>query len=474
MQSVAKMRTRHLGVLPKRGTMSVTSSDLTLEQLQAEIAAGRVDTVLVAATDMQGRLQGKRITGRFFIDEVMDNGTEGCNYLMAADVEMNTVDGYELTSWERGYGDLKFVPDYSTLRRIPWHPATVMVQCDLAFLDGSPLSVSPRQVLKAQLERLSTLGYAPIGATELEFALYNTGYREAMGNDYRNLEAASTYNIDYSLFGTGQVEGYLRRLRNEMDGAGLYTESAKGECNLGQLEVGFRYTDMLTTCDNHVVYKLGAKEIADQEGKSVTFMAKPNDREGSSCHIHMSLSDTNGTPVFPAGHGTEMSETMKHFVAGVVATQHDFTYLYAPNINSYKRFADGSFAPTAVGWGWDNRTCAVRIVGHGPALRFEQRVPGADANPYIASAALIAAGIHGIENKLELPEALEGNAYTQDVQSIPRRLHDAVAAFESSDIARSAFGDEVVDHYTHAGRVEMAAFDAAVTDWEVRRGFERL
>lgn len=454
--------------------MSTAASPLTLEQLQTDIESGEVDTVLVAATDMQGRLQGKRVTGRFFLDEVMDHGTEGCNYLLAADVEMNTVDGFALTSWEHGYGDLMFVPDYSTLRRIPWHPGSVMVQCDLARTDGTPLTVSPRQVLKAQLERLDELGFSPIGATELEFALYNTSYRDALAGGYRNLEAASTYNIDYSLFGTGQVEEYLHRLRTEMDGAGLYTESAKGECNLGQLEVGFRYADILATCDNHVVYKLGAKQIADQQGRSVTFMAKPNDREGSSCHIHMSLNDRAGNPVFADGHNTEMSETMQHFVAGVVTTQYDFTYLYAPNVNSYKRFADGSFAPTAVGWGWDNRTCAVRIVGHGPALRFEQRVPGADANPYLACAALVAAGIHGLENQLELPEALAGNAYSQDVPNIPRRLHDAVAAFDSSAVARGAFGGEVVDHYAHAGRVEMAAFDAAVTDWEVHRGFERL
>ena len=382
--------------------MSTAPSPLTLGELQNEIESGAVDTVLIAATDMQGRLQGKRITGRLFLDEVMEHGTEGCSYLLAADVEMNTVDGFALTSWEHGYGDLMFVPDFSTLRRIPWHPGSVMVQCDLASTDGSPLAVSPRQVLKAQLERLDALGYSPIGATELEFALYNTSYREALSGDYRNLEAASTYNIDYSLFGTGQGEEYLHRLRTEMDGAGLYTESAKGECNLGQLEVGFRYAEILATCDNHVVYKLGAKQIADQQGRSVTFMAKPNDREGSSCHIHMSLNNSAGTPVFSTGHGTEMSETMRQFVAGVVATQYDFTYLYAPNINSYKRFADGSFAPTAVGWGWDNRTCAVRIVGHGTALRFEQRVPGADANPYLACAALVAAGIHGIENRLAL------------------------------------------------------------------------
>lgn len=454
--------------------MSTAPSPLTLDQLQAEIKSGQVDTILIAATDMQGRLQGKRVTGRFFLDEVMEHGTEGCNYLLAADVEMNTIEGFALTSWEHGYGDLKFVPDYSTLRRIPWHPGSVMVQCDLARTDGSPLTVSPRQVLKAQLERLEQLGFDPIGATELEFALYNTSYRDAMAGDYRSLEAASTYNIDYSLFGTGQVEDYLHRLRTEMDGAGLYTESAKGECNLGQLEVGFRYTDLLATCDNHVVYKLGAKQIADQEGRSVTFMAKPNSREGSSCHIHLSLNDLTGEPVFPTGQGTEMSLTMQQFVAGVVATQFDFTYLYAPNINSYKRFAEGSFAPTAVGWGWDNRTCAVRIVGHGPSLRFEQRVPGADANPYIACAALVAAGVYGLENKLELPEALDGNAYTQDIPSIPRRLHDAITAFDTSTAARGAFGNDVVDHYVHAGRVETSAFDAAVTDWEVRRGFERL
>lgn len=449
------------------------SARLSVEELTADITAGTIETVLVAATDMQGRLQGKRISGRFFLDEVMEHGTEGCNYLFATDTEMNTIDGYALTSWSSGYGDFMFQPDLSTVRRIPWHPATAMVQCDMAFPDGSPMRVSPRQILKRQIERLAEKGLHPIGATELEFNLYDTSYGDAQRGNYQHLDAASRYNIDYSLFGTGEVEPYLRRLRNEMDGAGLYTESAKGECNLGQLEVGFRYDDMLATCDNHVVYKLGAKEIASQQGKSVTFMAKPNGREGNSCHIHMSVNDADGTPVFPTGEGTEMSETMRQFVAGVVATQHDFTYLYAPYINSYKRFAEGSFAPTAVGWGWDNRTCAVRIVGHGQALRFEQRVPGADANPYLAAAALIASGLHGIESELDLPAALEGNAYTQDIESIPRRLHDAVEAFNGSALAREAFGDDVVDHYVHAGRVEMAAFDAAVTDWEVVRGFER-
>lgn len=447
---------------------------LTLDMLLEEITAGEIDTVLVAATDMQGRLQGKRVTGRFFVDEVMEHGTEGCNYLLADDVEMNTVDGYALTSWERGYGDLMFAPDFATLRHIPWHPATAMVQCDLTFLDGSPVPQSPRQILKRQLERLKARGFSAIGATELEFALYNTSYREAMQSGYRNLEAASTYNIDYSLFGTGQVETYLRRIRNEMDQAGLYTESAKGECNLGQLEVGFRFTDMLTTCDNHAVFKLGAKEIADQEGRSVTFMAKPNEREGNSCHIHLSLLDEHGQPVFAAGDGIDMTDTMRQFVAGQIAAQRDFTYLYAPNINSYKRYARASFAPTAVGWGWDNRTCALRIVGHGPSLRFEQRAPGADANPYLAAAGLVAAGLHGIEHELDLGEAIAGNAYAQDVPHIPHRLHDAVDLFERSPIAREAFGDDVVDHYVHCGQVEMDAFDGAVTDWEVQRGFERL
>ncbi|PPK98360.1 glutamine synthetase [Kineococcus xinjiangensis] len=450
------------------------TAPLSLQDLRHDIASGRVETVLVAMTDMQGRLQGKRVTGRYFLEEVLEHGTEACNYLLGVDVEMNTVGGYDITSWDRGYGDFLLRPDLATLRRIPWHPGTALVLCDVLTLDGDPVAPSPRQVLRHQLDRLAGRGLRAMAATELEFNLFGVTYEQAQAAGYRDLRPANGYNIDYSLLGTGRVEPVLRRLRREMDGAGLYTESAKGECNLGQHEVAFRYTDALTTCDQHSVYKLGAKEIAAQEGMSLTFMAKVDQREGNSCHIHLSLTDADGLPVFAQGNGTEMSPLFRSFLAGQLAALRELTLLLAPNINSYKRFAAGSFAPTAVAWGYDNRTCALRVVGHGPSLRMENRVPGGDANPYMAVSALLAAGLHGVEQGLELAEPTRGNAYTGDAERVPTTLREAAELFSASRIARDAFGDEVVDHYTRAAQVEVEAFDAAVTDWERARGFERL
>ena len=456
------------------GATTGATAPLPLQELCDDIAAGRVETVLVAMTDMQGRLQGKRVTGRFFVEEVLEHGTEACDYLLGVDVEMNTVDGYELTSWDRGYGDVLLRPDLATLRRIPWHPATAMVLCDVLTLDGEPVRPSPRQVLRRQLERLEALGLRAVAATELEFNLLGVTYEQAQASGYRDLRPANGYNIDYSLLGTGRVEPLLRRLRTEMDGAGLYTESAKGECNLGQHEVAFRYADALTTCDQHSVYKLGAKEIAAQEGMSLTFMAKLDAREGNSCHVHLSLTDLDGAPVFADGGGTRMSPLFRSFLAGQLAALRELTLLLAPNVNSYKRFAPGSFAPTAVAWGRDNRTCALRVVGHGPSLRMENRVPGGDANPYLAVSALLAAGLHGVERNLELEEPTTGNAYAGNAPRVPSTLRDAVELFSASEIAREAFGEDVVAHYARAGRVELEAFDAAVTDWERARGFERL
>lgn len=447
---------------------------LSVEELRSRIAGGEIDTVLVAITDMQGRLQGKRVTARFFLDEVIDHGTEGCSYLLGADVDMNTVDGYAITSWSSGYGDFVFQPDLDTLRLIPWHPATAMVQCDMTFTDGSPVPQSPRQILRHQLDRLAAHGYTPLMATELEFNLFKTSFSELWKNGYANLEPASDYNIDYSLFGTGLVEPVLRQIRNQMDLAGLYTETAKGECNLGQLEIGFRYSDALTTCDNHSVFKLGAKEIAAQADMSLTFMAKVNEREGNSCHIHMSLRSLDGAAVFPVEGSDDMSPVMRSFVAGQLAATRELTYLFAPNINSYKRFAKGSFAPTAIAWGYDNRSCSIRVVGHGDGLRFEQRVPGGDVNQYLAAAALIAAGIEGIENNLELEPPTTGNAYEMDVAHVPVTLAEAADLFSASTLARKAFGDDVVDHYANTAQVELDAFNSAVTDWERTRGFERL
>ncbi|PYC66287.1 glutamine synthetase [Streptomyces tateyamensis] len=452
----------------------MSGSRLTLDQLRAQVAEGTIDTVVLAVTDMQGRLQGKRLAADYFLTDVVENAAEGCGYLLAVDVEMNTVEGYQVSSWESGYGDLVMVPDLATLRRVPWHPATAMVQCDLARHDGAPVAVSPRQVLRRQLDRLAEHGWQAYVGTELEFIVFKDSYEQAWDKDYRGLTPVNQYNVDYSILGTGRIEPLLRRLRNEMAGAGLTVESAKGECNLGQHEIAFKYAEALVSCDDHVVYKTGAKEIAAQDGVSLTFMAKYNEREGNSCHIHLSLRAADGAPVFAGDLQHGFSRTMEHFLAGQLACLREFSLLLAPTVNSYKRYVAGSFAPTAVAWGRDNRTCALRVVGHGSSLRFENRVPGGDVNPYLAVAALIAAGLHGIEQGLELEPEFTGNAYTSDAPRVPSTLRDAVALFEASEVAAAAFGKEVVHHYTHAGRVELAAFDAAVTDWERRRGFERL
>ncbi|WP_067124782.1 glutamine synthetase family protein [Microtetraspora malaysiensis] len=447
---------------------------LTVEQLRADIEAGRVDTVLLGITDMQGRLQGKRLSARYFLDEVLEHAAEGCNYLLAVDVDMNTVDGYAMSSWERGYGDFVMRPDLATLRRVPWQEGTALLLADLVWEDGSDVLPSPRQILRRQIERLAAYGWTAFVGTELEFCVYDDTYEEAWRRGYRDLIPANAYNVDYSLLGTARIEPLLRKIRLGMEGAGLYVESAKGECNLGQHEIAFRFTDALTTCDNHVFYKNGAKEIAAQEGRSITFMAKPNQREGNSCHVHISLRDADGAPVMAGREPYGLSRVGEHFIAGQLAALRELTLFYAPNINSYKRFVPGSFAPTAVKWGVDNRTCSLRLVGHGPSLRIENRVPGGDVNPYLAVAALIAAGLRGIEHELPLEEPCGGNAYASGAATVPGTLRDALALWEGSALAEEAFGKDVVDHYANNARVEIAAFDAAVTDWELFRGFERL
>jgi glutamine synthetase len=447
---------------------------LTLEQLRNLVDEGAVDTVLVGMTDMQGRLQGKRCAAEYFLHEVVPHATEACNYLLAVDVEMNTVDGYAMSSWERGYGDFVLRPDLSTLRRVPWHPATVLVLADIEWVEGGPVPASPRQVLRRQLDRLAERDLAAYVGTELEFIVFDDTYEDAWRKAYRDLTPANQYNVDYSMLGTGRLEPLLRDIRNGMAGAGMYVESAKGECNPGQHEIAFRYADALSTCDNHSIYKTGAKEIAARHGKSLTFMAKYNEREGNSCHIHISLRGKDGS-VAMAGDGPHgFSKLMEHFIAGQQALLRELTYFFAPNVNSYKRFQHGSFAPTAVAWGIDNRTCALRVVGHGESLRMENRVPGGDVNPYLAVAALVAAGLHGIENELPLEPELTGNAYDSDKPHVPSTLRDAAELLAESKHARAAFGDEVVDHYLNNARVELAAYDAAVTDWEKIRGFERL
>ncbi|MDT3400181.1 glutamine synthetase family protein [Streptomyces sp. B1866] len=448
---------------------------LSVADLRALVEAGEIDTVVLAFTDMQGRLQGKRFAARFFLSEVLQHGTEGCNYLLAVDADMTPVDGYAMASWERGYGDFALHGDPGTLRRVPWHPGTALITADLAWHDGSPVAASPRQILRRQLDRLAERGWRAYVGTELEFMVFKDTYEQAWDAGYRGLTPANQYNVDYSILGTGRVEPLLRRLRNEMGAAGMAVESAKGECNLGQHEIAFRYADALTTCDQHAVYKTGAKEIAAQEGVALTFMAKYDEREGNSCHVHLSLRDADGRPVLADDSGPYgMSATMRHFLAGQLACLREFTLLYAPNINSYKRFRSGSFAPTAVAWGPDNRTCALRVVGRGPSHRLENRLPGGDVNPYLAVAGMIAAGLHGIDAELAPPAACTGNAYASDLPRVPATLRDAAELWEAGPVARAAFGDEVVEHYLTMARAEQEAYDTAVTDWERYRSFERM
>jgi len=442
---------------------------VTLEELRKAVADGTVDTVLLAIADMEGRLQGKRLTASHFLGDVLDHGAEGCNYLLAVDVEMETVGGYAMASWDTGYGDFQMKPDLETLRPVPWQPGTAMLMADLQWEDGREVVASPRQILRRQLARLAERGFSANAATELEFIVFRDSYEQAWKHGFQDLEPANLYNIDYSLLGTARVEPLLRRIRNEMAAAGMGVENSKGECNLGQHEINFRYADALRCADDHAIYKNGAKEIAAQEEHAITFMAKFNQREGNSCHIHCSLTREDGSNAFAADQAL-----FEHFVAGQLACMEEMTLFFAPHVNSYKRFAPGSFAPTAIAWGRDNRTCSLRVVGHGEGLRVENRLPGADVNPYLALSALIAAGLHGIERELPLEPVFEGDAYKSDKPRVPHNIYDARAAFAASEVAAEAFGSEVVDHYLNRADVEIAAFEAAVTDWERFRGFERL
>jgi glutamine synthetase len=434
---------------------------MTLDELRAAVDEGTVDTVLLALTDMQGRLQGKRLTARHFLAEVAEHGAEGCNYLLGVDVDMATVGGYEMFSWERGYGDFVLRPDLDTLRPVPWQEGTAVCLADVVWEDGSDVGASPRQVLRGQLARLAERGWIANAGTELEFIVFRDTYEQAWHKGYSALDPANLYNVDYSLLGTARVEPLIRRIRNSMEAAGMLCEDSKGECNFGQHEINFRYAEALKTADEHAIYKNGVKEIASLEGMSITFMAKYDQREGNSCHIHFSLADDDG-PLFQRDRSL-----FESFLAGQLAGLRELTLLFAPNINSYKRFAAATFAPTAVAWGRDNRTCSLRVVGHGPSLRFENRVGGADLNPYMALSAIVAAGLDGVDRGLELELA-------HDKPRVPGSLLEARELFAASEIARAGFGDEVVDHYVNAADVELEAFGAAVTDWERYRGFERL
>ncbi len=442
---------------------------LSYAELKALVASGEVDTVIVAFTDMQGRLMGKRLQAEFFLAE-MDSGhaVEGCNYLLTLDMEMNPQPGFQMASWERGYGDFGLEPDLASLRRIPWLEATALILADVVWHDGSPVKPSPRQVLKAQVERAEALGFTPKLGSELEFFLFQETYAEAHAKHYRDLTPSVPYILDYHILASTYDEPLIRQIRNGMQAAGMQVETSKGEAWPGQHEINFRYSDAVTMADNHVVYKNGAKEIAHLNGCSITFMAKPDHAGiGSSCHIHASLWRADESAF--AGE----SDTFKQFLAGQIACARELAIFFAPTINSYKRYAAASWAPTTLAWGHDNRTCGFRIVGKGPALRAETRIPGADANPYLAFAAIIAAGLHGIERGLELPAAFEGNAYESDVERFPHSLREAIVALESGTMARAALGDEVVDHYLNYARTEQELFDSVVTCYERERMFER-
>ncbi len=447
---------------------------LSRDELVGLIERGEIDTVMLAMTDMYGRLQGKRLDASFFVEELVHGAVEGCSYLLASDVDMRTLDGFALTSWERGYGDLAFRGDFSTIRRVPWHEKTAIIFADVETVDGRPVAPSPRQILKQQVARLAQHNWHGFTGTELEFIVFHDTYEDAWKNGYRDLTPVNLYNVDYSLQGTSRVEPLLGRIRRSMRAAGMVVESLKGECNFGQHEIAFKYDQLVDKCDEHGLFKLGAKEIAAQEGYSLTFMAKYDQREGNSCHIHLSLRDDEGRPVFAGSGEHGFSPVFEHFLAGQLAYARELSLFLAPNINSYKRFVEGSFAPTALLWGMDNRTCAFRVVGHGESIRVECRIPGGDVNQYLAVSALVAAGLRGVRESLELPAAFEGNAYTADAPRVPTSLQEALSLFDASVVAREAFSDEVVDHYVHAARSEVAAYGAAVTDWERYRGFERL
>ena len=447
---------------------------LSLEDLRKEAKDGTIDTVVTAFTDMQGRLFGKRIQVDYFLEDVLEHGIEGCNYLLALDMEMDPVPGYEMANWESGYGDFAIVPDLATLRRIPWLDRTALVLCDVAEHDRSPVVASPRQVLIAQYERAAQLGFRPMMASELEFYLYKESYAEAHEKDYGDLTPTIPYILDYHVLATTMDEAYLGPIRRGMHAAGIPVEFSKGEAWYGQHEVNFRYADAVTSADRHTIYKNGVKEIAFLNGISATFMAKPSEKDiGSSCHIHTSLVDLDGGESAFVD-GDEETDTFRHFLGGLRARLRELALFVAPAVNSYKRYASESWAPTSISWGRDNRTCGFRIVGHGPSLRVECRIPGADVNPYLGYAAMLAAGLDGIESRTDPGPELKGNAYEQaGAEPFPATLREAVELWEGSDFARVAFGEGVWRHYLNYGQTEQRLFDQVVTDYERRRMFER-
>jgi glutamine synthetase len=444
---------------------------LDLPTLHKMVDSHETDTVLVVFPDQQGRLVGKRVTGHHFVDEVAEHGVECCNYLLAVDVDMHVLPGYRFANWDKGYGDVACRPDMTTLRVIPWLESTALVVCDLFDVDtGAPIEVAPREILRRQVERARGLGFEVMTASELGFFVFRESYEEAAAKRYADLTPQNDYVLDYHILQTTKDEYLIRAIRNGMDEAGIPVEFSKGEAEAGQHEINLRFADALTMADRHVIYKNGAKEIAAQHGQSISFMAKYDiDRVGSSCHIHSSLWPTDG------GGSAMTGDVGRWWLGGLMAGARELSWCFAPYVNSYKRYQPASWAPTAVAWGIDNRTLGFRVVGHGDGRRVECRIPGADANPYYAFAATIASGLHGIEHHIEPGDPYVGNGYTAtDLPRVPHTLVEAVELFEASELARKAFGDEVHHHLLNTARQEWAYFNQHVTDWELRRGFERL
>ncbi|MCP4085295.1 MAG: glutamine synthetase [Actinomycetia bacterium] len=449
---------------------------LSLDKVRDLTATGELDTVVVAIPDLYGRLVGKHFTARYFVESAHAE-THGCDYLLAADIEMEPVPGYDVASWEQGYGDFVMQPDLPTLRSLPWLPGTALVLADALDHHHQPLAHSPRAILQGQVERLAALGFEARMASELEFYLFTDSYREAHAKGFHGLQVDGSYIEDYHVLASTRHEPVVRAMRQGLEGAGIPVENTKGEWGPGQLELNVTYTDPVTMADRHVILKNAVKEIVGHHGQAVTFMAKwRDDLAGSSCHVHCSLVDPEGHPVFlEAGAPHGLSPTARHFLAGQLTHAAATTFFLAPFVNSYKRFVSGTFAPTTVGWSPDNRTAGFRLCGEGTAAtRFECRIGGADLNPYLAFAGLLAAGIAGIEAGLELPEAHTGDAYLDDaLPLLPANLREASQALDGSAMLRSALGDEVVDHYVHMAWWEQAQHDRRVTDLDLHRGFEQ-
>lgn len=453
---------------------------LTLPELNGKIDTGEIETVITVFTDPYGRMLGKRITANFFLDQIAKSGMHACDYLMTTDMDMEPIPGYKYANWERGYGDFHCVADLDTLRHAAWLDRSALVICDIYDEKSHDLvSVAPRSILRRQLAQAADMGFSPLGASELEYYIFSDSYATARTKNYHNVQTFGAYMEDYHIFQGTREEVINAAARRHLDNSGVPVEFSKGEWGPGQHELNIRYADLLAMADRHTIYKQCLKEIANQMGLSVTFMAKFDEKlAGSSCHIHLSLTGEDGQNVFPGEDElgpVKASPIFRHFLGGWMAHAKEMMPFYAPTVNAYKRYQSGSWAPTALAWSYDNRTAGFRVVGKGQSLRIECRVPGADINPYLAYAAALASGLDGIRNEIEPPAMFEGDVYTAaNLPQVPKSLPEAIAALEGSAFARQAFGDDVIDHYLHFFKTEWASYQNAVTDWERRRYFEQI